>query len=61
MLDLREYNCLGEALRAGLARWPGETCLIESDRDREKARLTYRQFREAALPLARALQEAGFQ
>ena len=61
MLDLRQYNCLGEALRAGLARWPGETCLIESDRDREKARLTYRQFREAALPLARALQEAGFQ
>src|SRR5271170_8005203 len=61
MLDLRKYDCLGEALRAALDRWPDETCLIEADRDREKARLTYRQFKEAALPLARALQEAGFQ
>ena len=61
MLDLRQYNCLGEALRAALDRWPDEICLIEADRDRENARLTYRQFKEAALPLARALQDAGFQ
>ncbi|MGH9690417.1 MAG: AMP-binding protein [Candidatus Acidiferrales bacterium] len=61
MLDLRQYNCLGDALRAALGRWPNEVCLIEADRDREKARLTYRQFQEAAHPLARALQEAGFQ
>ena len=61
MLDLKQYNCLGEALRAALERWPNEICLIEADRDREKARLTYRQFKEAALPLARALQDAGFQ
>src|SRR6202050_1699640 len=61
MLDLKEYKCLGEALRAALDRWPDEVCLIEADRDREKARLTYRQFKEAALPLARALQDAGFQ
>lgn len=60
MLNLREYNCLGEVLRAALDRWPDEVCLIEADRDREKARLTYRQFKEAALPLARALQDAGF-
>jgi len=60
MLNLREYNCLGEALRVALDRWPDEVCLIEADRDREKARLTYRQFKEAALPLARALQDAGF-
>ena len=59
MLDLREYQCLGEALRAALDQWPGELCLIEADRDREKARLTYRQFKDAALPLARALQDAG--
>jgi long-chain acyl-CoA synthetase len=57
MLDLRQYNCLGDALRAALDRWADELCLIEADRDREKARLTYRQFEEAALPLARALQE----
>ena len=61
MLDLHKYNCLGEALRAALDRWPDEICLIEADRDREKARLTYGQFKEAALPLARALQDSGFQ
>ena len=60
MLDLKKYNCLGEALRAALERWPEETCLIESDRDREPLRLTFRQFRDAALPLAAALQDAGF-
>jgi long-chain acyl-CoA synthetase len=60
MLDLSKYNSLGEALSAALDQWPGETCLIEADRDREKTRLTYHQFKEAALPLASALQEAGF-
>jgi long-chain acyl-CoA synthetase len=59
MLDLTQYNSLGEALRTALDRWPDEVCLIESDREREKARLTYRQFKQAALPLARALQDAG--
>jgi long-chain acyl-CoA synthetase len=59
MLDLRQYNCLGEALRAALDRWPDELCLIEADRDKEKARFTYCQFKEAALPLARAMQDAG--
>jgi long-chain acyl-CoA synthetase len=61
MLDLREYSCLGAALRAALDRWPHKTCLIEADRDRENARLTYTQFKEAALPLARWLQDAGLQ
>jgi len=61
MLDLRQYNSLGEALRAALDRWPNEICLIEADRDRENARLTYRQFKEQALPLASALQSAGLQ
>src|SRR6202522_4095917 len=61
MLDLRQYNSLGEALRAALARWPNEICLIEADRDRENARFTYRQFKDQALPLASALQNAGFQ
>jgi len=60
MLDLSKYNSLGEALRVALDRWPNEICLIEADRDRENARFTYRQFKEAALPLARALQDAGF-
>jgi long-chain acyl-CoA synthetase len=60
MLDLRQYTSLGAALRDALERWPDETCLIEADRERENCRLTYRQFKEAALPLARALQDAGF-
>ncbi|MGH7935999.1 MAG: AMP-binding protein, partial [Chthoniobacterales bacterium] len=60
MLDLRQYNCLGEALRAATKRWPDEICLIEADRDREKCRFTYRQFSEAAILFARALQDAGF-
>ena len=59
MLDLRQYNSLGDALRAALETWPNEICLIEADRDRENLRMTYRQFKEAALPLARALQDAG--
>jgi long-chain acyl-CoA synthetase len=59
MLDLRQYNSLGAALRDALERWPNETCLIEADRDRENCRLTYRQFKQAALPLARALQDGG--
>lgn len=60
MLDLRQYDSLGTALRDALERWPDEVCLIEADRDREKARLTYRQFKETALPLASALEHAGF-
>ena len=60
MLDLREYNSLGAALRATLGRWANETCLIEADRDREKARFTYAEFKAASLPLARALQNSGF-
>jgi long-chain acyl-CoA synthetase len=61
MLDLHNYQSLGEALHAALERWPDEVCLIEADRERENARLTYRQFKQTALPLARALQDAGFQ
>jgi long-chain acyl-CoA synthetase len=60
MLDLRQYNSLAEALRAAMDRWPDEICLIEADRDRENARLTYRQFNEAAMHFARALQGGGF-
>jgi long-chain acyl-CoA synthetase len=60
MLDLAQFESLGEALRESLERWPDEVCLIEADRERENARFTYRQFKEAALPLAHALQSAGF-
>jgi long-chain acyl-CoA synthetase len=60
MLDLKQYDSLGAALRDALDRWADEVCLIEADRDRERSRLTYRQFREAAEPLAAALEDSGF-
>ncbi len=60
MLDLSQYSSLGAALRDALERWPNETCLIEADREREKSRLTYAQFKAEALPLARALQDGGY-
>jgi long-chain acyl-CoA synthetase len=60
MLDLRQYASLGAALRDALERWPNETCLIEADRDREKMRLTYSDFKEMARPLCRALEDSAF-
>ncbi|MEY2395544.1 MAG: long-chain acyl-CoA synthetase, partial [Acidobacteriaceae bacterium] len=60
MLDLQKYSCLGAALRDALDRFGSETCLIEADRDREKTRLTYSDFKEISLPLARALEDAEF-
>ena len=60
MLDLRQYSCLGAALRDALDRFSHHVCLIEADRDREKVRLTYSDFKEIALPLTRALEDAEF-
>ena len=60
MLNLDQYSCLGAALREALDRFPNETCLIESDRDKEKTRLTYSDFKDMAMPLARALEDAEF-
>jgi long-chain acyl-CoA synthetase len=60
MLDLRQYTCLGAALRDALDRYSSEVCLIEAERDREKVRLSYSDFKETALPLARALENADY-
>ena len=60
MLDFQKYSCLGAALRDALDRYSGETCLIEADREREKTRLAYSDFKEMASPLARALEDADF-
>ena len=60
MLDLTRHESASGALREALERFAGEVCLIEADRDRENCRLTYRQFQEAALPLARWLEQQGF-
>jgi long-chain acyl-CoA synthetase len=60
MLDLSKYQSVGEALKDALDQFSNEVCLIESDREREKERLTYAEFKKRAHPLAKALQEAGF-
>ena len=57
MLDLKKYSSVGEALRDALETWPTEVCLIESDRGEEKQRLSYRNFKDKALPLAKSLQD----
>jgi long-chain acyl-CoA synthetase len=60
MLDLANYSSIGAALKDALEKFANETCLIESDREREKERITYQEFGARSRPLARALQEAGF-
>jgi long-chain acyl-CoA synthetase len=60
MLDLSQYESLGAALSAAIERWPDEVCLIEADREQERCRLTYRDFRKEALRLAAGLQGCGF-
>jgi long-chain acyl-CoA synthetase len=60
MIDLDRHGSLGSALDAALAHWGDHLCLIEADREREKERLTYREFRGRGRALARALQEQGF-
>src|SRR6202045_448980 len=60
MLDLSKYQSIGEALRDALIQYSNEVCLIEADREREKERLTYRDFNERAHALSKALQDGGF-
>jgi long-chain acyl-CoA synthetase len=60
MLDLAKYSSIGAALKDAMSRFADEVCLIEADREREKERLTYSEFNSRALPLARAMQDAGF-
>ena len=60
MLDLAKYQSIGEALKDSLDQFANEICLIEADREREKERLTYSEFKKRAHPLARALQDSGF-
>ncbi|HMI54355.1 MAG TPA: AMP-binding protein [Candidatus Saccharimonadales bacterium] len=60
MLDLSQYQSLGEALRDSLDQFAKEICLIEADREREKERITYSEFKKRAHPLAGGLQNSGF-
>lgn len=60
MLDLSQYQSMGAALKDALDKFAEEICLIEADREKEKERLSYREFKARAHPLARALQDSGF-
>jgi long-chain acyl-CoA synthetase len=60
MLDLSKFSSIGEALREALETYAPEVCLIESDRNEEKLRLSYREFKERAVLLAKWLQDTGF-
>jgi long-chain acyl-CoA synthetase len=59
MLDLRKYSSIGEGLKDALETFSPEVCLIESDRGEEKLRLTYHEFKNRALVLAKGLEELG--
>lgn len=60
MIDLSRHQSLGSALSGAADKFAGEICLIEADRERENHRLTYREFKEASMPMARFLQDRGF-
>jgi long-chain acyl-CoA synthetase len=60
MIDLSKHPSLGSALGDAIKRFADEICLIEADRERENHRLTYHQFKEAALPISKFLQDRGF-
>src|ERR1700722_3792474 len=60
MLDLSKYQSIGGALKDAVEVFANETCLIEADRERENLRLTYREFRDRTMPVAKALQDAEF-
>src|SRR5215470_4683154 len=60
MIDLSRHQSLGSALGEAVDKFADEICLIEADRERENHQLSYREFKEAAMPLARFLQDSGF-
>ncbi len=52
MIDLDRHTSLASALDEAFDRYAGDLCLIEADRDRERARLTYREVKGQVLLLA---------
>jgi len=60
MLDLCRLFIDWRGAEDALEAFAPEICLIEADREREKQRMTYREFKLQALPLARKLQERWF-
>lgn len=60
MIDPRLHSSLGDALEAAYAKWARETCLVETDRDRETARLTFHDVAAARDAFAAFLASRGF-
>jgi long-chain acyl-CoA synthetase len=60
MIDVDRANHLGEALAEAFSRWPEALCLVESDRERENARLTYAELEERAGAFASLLKRRGY-
>jgi long-chain acyl-CoA synthetase len=60
MIDLDSCQSLADAVRAATEAFAHETCLIEANRDRENARLTYADYRAQADRLSAGLRAEGF-
>src|SRR5215475_14870869 len=60
MIDLSRHQSLGSAIGEAVEKFSDEICLIEADRERENHQLSYREFNDAAMPLAKFLQDSGF-
>ncbi len=61
MIRVHRHQCLGELLDDALATYPSDDALIEVDRDRELARLTYAQLRDASDRVRGWLDAAGLE
>lgn len=59
MIPSERYESIGELLRDALVQFKSQTALIEASRKRENCRYTYLEFKRAAEPIARRLQDAG--
>jgi long-chain acyl-CoA synthetase len=60
MLDLTRLSCLGEALRDAVLTFKTNTALIEVDRHRETAKLTFSELRKEAERIAGHIEGHGF-
>ena len=57
MIYPEHYSSLGGILCDAMIQYKTDTALIEDNRKREQLRLSYREFRQAALGLASAMQQ----
>lgn len=58
-MDPSRYGSLGELIEDACVQWGSETALIEVDRDKEKRRLTYKDFKNEAARVIHYLAASG--